>query len=341
MGKSVEFLAGRRQRMLQRGSVLDRGRPTGPLEFVAEKNLDGVSMRQHIKLAFTDFWGGFNPRDNYFTRLLSTDFDVEVCDNPDFLIYSCFGKNHRQYRCTRIFYTGENERPNFRECDYAFSFDYCIRPDHLRLPLYLLYGDPEDLIKLPASPHELLAQKTKFCNFVFSNPRCKIRNRFFELLSRYKRVDSAGRWLNNVGAPVKEKRSFIRDYKFTIAFENNSFPGYTTEKIFEPFQEFSVPIYWGNPLVHLDFNPRSFINYYDYGSLQRLVERVIEVDQSDELYCQYLSQPRFHNNVAGQFASNAYVLEQFAKIFVTPITPVAQRSRWAKLLRNRYYYKAA
>ena len=38
----------------------------------------------------------------------------------------------------------------------------------------------------------------------------------------------------------------------TIAFENSSFPGYTTEKIFEPMLEGSIPIYWGNPRVDED-----------------------------------------------------------------------------------------
>ena len=73
-------------------------------------------------------------------------------------------------------------------------------------------------------------------------------------------------YLNNVGGPVKNKIDFIMDHKFTIAFENSSYPGYTTEKIFEPMLVNSIPLYWGNPLVDRDFNTKSFLNFHDYGN---------------------------------------------------------------------------
>jgi hypothetical protein len=49
---------------------------------------------QTIVLAFTDYWTGFNPQDNFFTKALSTKYNVVVVDpseNPDILIYSFFG----------------------------------------------------------------------------------------------------------------------------------------------------------------------------------------------------------------------------------------------------------
>jgi alpha(1,3/1,4) fucosyltransferase len=273
-------------------------------------------MKPRISIAFSDFWGGFSPRDNYFTRLLSSHYDVRSSGDPEYLIYSCFGKEHRRSRAgTRIFFTGENVRPDFRECDFAFSFDHLDRPEHYRLPLYAWYGDPAWLIKGPIDAEQMLAAKTGFCNFVYSNPRCKTRIRFFEKLSKYKRVDSGGRLLNNVGGPVGDKLAFIRDYKFTIAFENASHPGYTTEKIVEPMQAGSLPIYWGNPLVHFDFNPRSFVSFFDYGSLDDLVDRVVEIDRDDALYCQYLREPWYHGNVVNEFVRPANVLAQFARIF--------------------------
>src|SRR5205085_7165118 len=193
-------------------------------------------MRPQIKVAYCGFWAEFDPHDNYFTRLLSPHYELVVSDEPDYLIYSCFGKEFRSYRCTRIYFTGENTRPNFRQCDYAFTFDHCDRPEHYRLPLYALYGDVGSLVQQNIDPERILAGKTGFCNFVFSNRKCKTRIKFFEKLSKYKRVDSGGRLMNNIGGPVKNKLEFIGRYKFTIAFENSSQPGYTTEKIFEPMQ---------------------------------------------------------------------------------------------------------
>ncbi len=286
-------------------------------------------MASPIRLGFADFWAPFDPHDNYFTNLLNKHFQIEVCDRPDFLIYSCFGRSFRRHKGIRIYYTGENKRPNWRECDYAFTFDYDSRTEHYRLPLYALYGDVHLLTKRETNAKQVLASKTKFCNFLYSNPKCEIRNTFFQLLSRYKHVDSGGKVLNNMGTPVLNKLEFIRDYKFTIAFENASYPGYTTEKIAEPMFVSSLPIYWGNPLVHLDFNPKSFINFHDLGSLEALVDRVIEVDQNDELYLEYLQQPWFPDNRVNQFVHSENIVSAFRKIFDTPKKPIAGWSRWA------------
>jgi hypothetical protein len=37
-------------------------------------------MRQKIKLAFVDFWGGFNFNNNFFYHTLSTFLDVEISE---------------------------------------------------------------------------------------------------------------------------------------------------------------------------------------------------------------------------------------------------------------------
>jgi hypothetical protein len=289
-------------------------------------------MKPTISLGFSDFWGGFTPHDNYFRRLLSSRWNVKVSDRPEYLIYSCFGKQHRRSDArVRIYFTGENRRPNFRHCDYAFTFDYIDRPEHYRLPLYAWYGDPALLVKGPVDAERILARKTGFCNFVYSNPRCKLRIKFFEKLSKYKRVDSGGRLLNNIGGPVSDKRAFLAKYKFTIAFENSSHPGYTTEKILEPMAAESLPIYWGNPLVERDFNPRSFINFFEYGGLDDLVDRVVEVDRNNELYCQYLREPWYQGNVVNEYVRPENVLEQFERIFGAGIGAGRRRSsnwRW-------------
>lgn len=288
-------------------------------------------MKPIIKLAFSDFWSGFDPENNYFTKLLRTRYNVVISDTPDFLIYSWFGKNHLKYKCYRIYFSGENERPDFRICDFAFTFDQLVHPDHYRLPLYAMYCEPEDLIKQDFNAEQVLAAKKSFCNFVYSNHRCRKRNQFFRQLSKYKQVDSGGRYLNNIGGPVRDKMAFIQHYKFTIAFENESTPGYTTEKIVQPMLAGSLPIYWGNPLVHLDFNPKSFINYYDYGSNEALIERIMEVDQNDDLYLEYLRQSSYNDNHIPDIFKAENVLRQFEYIFSTTRVPVA-------VIRRRLYF---
>jgi len=270
-----------------------------------------------IKIWFTDFWDDFNPYDNYFTKLLSVHFDIEITRiNPDFLIFSWCGKDFFHYKdCVRIYFTGENIRPDFTVCDYSFSFDYdSYDGRNLRLPLYAMYGDTNKLL-LPKDPQSILRGKTKFCNFIYSNERAKERKQFFDLLSKYKKVDSGGKAFNNLGYTVSNKLDFIKDYKFTIAFENTSFTGYTTEKIFEPMLVNSIPIYWGNSNIKLDFNTRSFVNVHEFDSLQDVVDKVIELDKSDELYSEILKQSYFTNNKLNKYLSEENIVLFFDKIF--------------------------
>ena len=283
-------------------------------------NATPMNTLPKIRVWFTGFWPDFNPERNYFINLLRQGYNVELSEKPDFVIYSVLERRIRRFQCPRIFYSGENVRPNFSECDFAFSYDYIDNPDHYRLPLYVLYGNLNDLIRKPEEDiNDLACTKVKFCNFVYSNSRHGIgtKKRFdlFQRLSKYKRVDSGGRYANNIGGPVKDKLAFIRDYKFTIAFENSEYPGYTTEKIFEPMQVRSVPIYWGNPLVTRDFNTRSFVNAYDYPNLDSLVEAIISLDKNKEAYKTMLRQPYLNGNTVSNDLEPPSVLRQFDYIF--------------------------
>lgn len=290
-----------------------------------------MNGKKQIKIYFTDFWPNFEPKNNIFYNLLKERYDVEITpDNPDYLFFSVFGTKFNYFKCIRIFFTGENIRPDFNVCDYAFCFDMPRNNPRLyRLPQYYQYGDMEELTDRP-SPEDILKTKTKFCNFVYSNPNCKKRNDFFKKLNKYKKVDSAGRYMNNIGRnigmTVEDKWEFLKPYKFTIAFENEERNYYTSEKIFEAMKVDSLPIYWGNPKVDLDFNPKSFLNYYDYGSDEALIERIIEIDRNDDLYLDYLRQPYFYNNEPNEFVKKENILNQLDYILSNDIEPTAYKS---------------
>jgi hypothetical protein len=248
-----------------------------------------------IKIDFSDFWGGFDKTNNYFYNLLKERFEVEISNNPDFLFFSVFGNAHQSYNCKKIFYTGENVAPPLGYCQYSFSFDYLDDLRNYRLPHYLLYDGYYELVR-PKIIDESMS-KRKFCNFVASNGNCQERNDFVNLLSKYKKVDCGGHWMNNIGYPVSDKRKFQSEYKFSIAFENNAYrpqhPGYTTEKIMEPMTVNSIPIYWGNPLISQEFNTDSFINFYDFHSESDMVDYIIELDKNPDRYLKMLNQPWF------------------------------------------------
>ncbi len=303
-------------------------------------------MKKKVKINFVDFWhpGTIEEIKNEFLfQILSQRFDLEISDQPDFLLYSCFGVSFLNFKCIRIFYTGENLPPNFNECDYAFTFEHLDHPRHHRAPLYALRdGDPQQLTT-EKDVEAIFRDKSKFCNFVYSNSMGVERIKFFRALSRYKQIDSGGAVLNNIGYQIDNKLEFLKPYKFTIAFENESHPGYVTEKIWNAMQANTIPIYWGNPVVHQDFNPKSFINCHDYDSFEAVIDRVIEIDNNDDLYKQYLAEPYFHNNMVPQDADWNLFLDHFEVIFNRPnIKPVAQswKNSRAKLKYLAWFQQA-
>src|SRR6185312_6089937 len=94
---------------------------------------------------------------------------------------------------------------------------------------------------------------------------------FFKQLSAYKKVDAPGRSMNSMpgidiggGNKWTTKRQFLSPYKFTIAFENDIFPGYQTEKLYDAMMADTIPIYCGDPFVGDVFNTKSFLNAADY-----------------------------------------------------------------------------
>ena len=220
----------------------------------------------------------------------------------------------------RIFCTAENVRPDFSLCDYAFGFDYPITRRNYRLPAYRWGRNRYDELKLARDADTLTAAKDKFCNFIYANPKPAARNFFFERLSAYKRVDSAGRFRNNVGFDLptsRAKMDFMSAYKFSIVFENASYPGYTSEKICDAMVADTIPIYWGNPLIGLEFNPQSFINCHDFDNFDEVVERVAQMDRSEELYRACLSAPRLRDNRDLDYLTDDAIFARFERIFET------------------------
>lgn len=261
-----------------------------------------------IKLWFTDFYDGFEPDNNFFFNHLSKDYNlVVVKENPDFLFFSCYGNDFLKYDCVKIFYTGENLRPDFNLCDYAIGFDYMEFADrYIRIPNFAFYEEQFEQLILDKSkmpPKE----KKFFCNFIYSNSNADpTRDQFFHLLSSYKKVDSPGTHLNNIKFNVGKRFSsdwmfskieFQSRSKFSIAFENTTSPGYTTEKLLHAFISDTIPIYWGNPEVEKDFNPKAFINCHNYGNFQEVVDRVKQIDNDPELYNSILREPAFRQNL--------------------------------------------
>ena len=72
--------------------------------------------------------------------------------------------------------------------------------------------------------------------------------------------------------------------------------GYVSEKIIQPMSVGSIPIYWGDNQVKKDFNKDSFIFVNDFDNEDKLLDKIIELNNKPELYIEKLKQPWFSDN---------------------------------------------
>ena len=244
-------------------------------------------MKKQIRLKCVDFWEGYNAEEDFLIKLLKEKYDIVWSNSPDYLIVSSNGtkREHLNYDCIKIFFTGESEVPDFNLYDYAIGFDFIDFGDrYFRMPLYFFYTESIEKVQ-DRKAARILSNKTEFCNYIYSNWGADpFREKLFEALNEYKHVVSGGKCRNNIGGPVENKMELVSKCKFTIACENSEYDGYTTEKILEAFAGNTVPIYWGNPLVEKDFNGKTFINCHKYHSMDEIVEEVKRIDRDDNLY---------------------------------------------------------
>ena len=254
--------------------------------------------------------------------------------NQDILLYSVFGnmkqENINKYKNTyKIFYTGEN-KPLDKNADLNLTFTDTNQYNNIRFPVWILnlitnipFKDDnaffdknyfKDLSKLTLTPKE----NTEFCCFIYSNKK-QDRINIFNMLSKYKKIDSPGSCMNNhecIGNSIQDKVEFQKKYKFCIAFENSSNDGYTTEKILHAYLCNCIPIYWGNKNVHLDFNKETMICVHDFKSFEDAVEYIKKVDNDEELYNKYMNKPIFSNTWIERFSDPE---EQFFRNVVNKI----------------------
>ena len=284
-----------------------------------------------LKINFVDYWPGYDKRNNYFYHLLSTQYNVIIDEeDPDLLFFSVDYSNvgernkYKNHRCKKIFYTGESVPANFDsedsiriknhqanysigKCDYAFTFDFSGDERHYRLPLWVLcidwfdkggYGNPEFILKpdLIEKNDFISSEKNKFCAMIFNNPT-KERVETYNLFSTYKKVEGFGHPFGNWSNGEIKKYNNLKNYKFSVCYENRLYSGYYTEKLFHAKTAGNIPIYYCDDEVSNDFNEKCFINLNNYESLESLFEHIKEVDQDDDLYNSYLREPLFKDNL--------------------------------------------
>lgn len=275
---------------------------------------------------------------NFFLHtILKRNYNVEISDTPDYVFYHESTYDYLDFDCIRIFTTGENISPNFNLCDYSIAYDYLDFGDrHHRLSSYHItpiYGEKALMLAKDINITEPrtftqkdLDKKTEFCSFVYSNYNADERRKtLLDTISTYKKVNSGGKYLNNIGGPTDNKLGFEMKHKFSMAIENSSRDGYTADRIVSSLMASTIPIYWGNPKIGKEFNTKRFINCHDYNSFEDVLARIKEIDNNDELFIKIMNEPIFAEGYSFDIA--LHDLEKFLKnIFDQPLEQAPRRT---------------
>jgi hypothetical protein len=242
-----------------------------------------------LRIGFSDFWNGFDPKDNFIRDALEQLIPTEVVKrSPDLLIYSVFGSANHRFVGPKLLVNGEPFSDGHGNPDFSIGFHESTDPSRLRLPVWA--WKPSSDLRIPSSlrhPDE----GHKFCAFIYSNPGCGTRNSFYSAVNRRKPVDSLGSVFGSptvqsslsarfAGTWQSSKIEVLTDYRFTIAFENVQKPGYSTEKIADAFLSGSIPIYWGDPFVEEDFNGKAFVNSSSFRRFEDLIDYVLWLESN-------------------------------------------------------------
>jgi hypothetical protein len=96
------------------------------------------------------------------------------------------------------------------------------------------------------------------CAFISSKFDNSHRRQYMEALMQHMEIASFGRFMNNRvlndDHGQQSKLAAMRNFTYTLSFENAIEPDYVTEKFFDPFLAGTIPIYLGAPNVE-EFAP--------------------------------------------------------------------------------------
>lgn len=301
-----------------------------------------------VKIHFLGFWSDLDFENNMFSNILKKRYHVVIDEkDPDFLFCSpmCEPFAYMKYDCPRIMFTGEPLSADFTAIDYFIGFDNIQFGDRaLRFPLFLVNNEAQGRVYAPLTEDEArkkLKEKEYFCNFIYGHQTVSgIREQMLEEMSKYKRVECIGRFKNNMPdgrtVTMHKKIPFMEKCKFTIACESMRYPGFVSEKIVHAYDAHTIPVYYGDPDIGNTFNPESCLDLGRFSCMEQMMEKVIEIDNDDDLYIHILCQNRYNqmDYEAGMYKA----LEEFLyNIFDQDKQEAYRRPRWYYAAEHEMY----
>ena len=260
---------------------------------------------------------------NIIINFLENIYEIKFTDNideADIVIHGVWSKNINKVTLPKkfnILWGYESININFNRYNLVFSGTTLDKPNIINIPLFYYYGfNCVNSFKLNINK---TYNKTDFCCFLVSNENgydifsetefkgCQLRNNFFKKLNSIKKVNSGGKVFNNINeiVPKSKTKEFISKHKFMICFENSDLDGYITEKIFQAFENNTIPIYWGNKNNYRFLNENAFIKY---STCEETIKKVLDIDSNDILYNKMLN-----NNI---LSDEKFVLKNYLDSYI-------------------------
>lgn len=308
------------------------------------------NARPVLLIDFADALGRIPKTDNLFHNLLSQRYQVRIVDTPEVLFFTHYGHRHRLYSCKKIYFSQERYPPDWRQCDAAVTASFVDHPRAYYLPYFAAHRTGQDLIRAKDTDWDrILDEKRDFCSFLnkYVDRTVRSRTEFFRLLNRRRRIHAGGPALNNIGCLTadgeKAKMEFLRGFRFHMAFENRLWPGWTTEKFYDPFRVFSVPIYWGDTHALRYFNPKAFVNVMDFRSFRECCDYILHLENDRAAYARMLMEPPFPGNEVPEIFDPQRLLDFLVREIERQETPVARRrwfwplTKWRLVKRDRVH----
>jgi hypothetical protein len=252
---------------------------------------------KRIRIGYTD-WNNSRAMEyiNFLKTNLNDKYEFElVTDEPDYLLFSFYGSEHKNVKYNtsiKIAIYEEGFIPTFNEEDYIFGVAHIFYLDRYfrKAPLLEYLGSLKNRDFREIRNKVLNGQKReKFCAAVFGHEKNEdhFREKFVYELSKYKKVDMGGEINNTIGYNVTDTIKFFKEYKFSIAFEKNSGDGYATGHIINSFLSGTIPIYYGDYFIDEYINPDAYILVRNDIDLQDKIEYIKEIDKDDKLYLEF------------------------------------------------------
>lgn len=197
-----------------------------------------------------------------------------------------------------IWYTAENLRPPLGNWDQYWSFDpTSVAGRNSYFPIWWrLFPELLAPVRVDTSEEDRvgrtltldeftsprltpLRRRPRFACLFTSHPE-PTRMSIVRALESIGQVDIYGPWN---GRPVASKAEIASEYRYVICPENDVYPGYVTEKVFDAWACGAVPI-WSGIDREGYVNPSAVVNLQSLPSLDALIERVAHLERDHSAY---------------------------------------------------------